>query len=126
MVSEADVRIVFFGGGSSEQKDSGLQPAVNLGLADKFFSDALFLMGNAHGKIGKISDVNKIGHGAGDADEQVAVPGGDDQVRVLEHRGKPWSIIDWPAGAESRGFVQIDHFIEVEIVATPIFDHIER
>src|ERR1043166_9458163 len=56
-------------------------------------------------RSGKISDVMEMGEGPRNPPQRFAVPGGDDQVRVAQHGGETFAIINRPPLAESRGFV---------------------
>ena len=122
-MSETDVRIIFLGGGSREQEDSSFRSAVKLRLANQFLADALFLMRDAHRKIREVSNIDKIGEAAGDPNEQIAIPRGDNEIGVFEHGGESRAIPNGTAGAECGGFVEVNGLIEVEVISGAVLDH---
>src|ERR1043166_72492 len=97
--------VIAFRRRSRQQQDASFWSALDLSPPDEFLADSSFLMRKAHRQIGQIRDVMEIGEGPRNSHQQFTVPGGDDQVRVAQHGGETFAIINRPPLAESRGFV---------------------
>lgn len=108
MLGEADFGVVADSFGGGEQDEHRAWPHLGAGLSNHLRANALVLVGIAHGQIGKIADVGKIGEGAGDADEEVAFPCGDDEVGVGEHFGDDVGVVYRPSFAQCGGAIKLD------------------
>ena len=119
MVRESDVRIVLLGGGRRQQNDSGRRRRL-LRSAHQLLPDTLPLVRLPHGQIGEVGGVAEIGEGPCDANQDIFIPGGDYEVGIAEHLLHAAAVIDRTPVPESGGPIQIDHGIQIQIVAGSI------
>lgn len=105
---EPQLRVVLVGLRRSQQHDHAFLSEPAPGLPDQPFPDALPLVLGIDRQIRQIGDVAEVRQGAGDADQAVAVPGGDGQAGVLQHAGEDVGPVDRPAFAQGRPPVEVD------------------
>ena len=70
----------------------------------------------AHREIREIRGVTKIAQAPGDADQQITVPAGDDEIGVVEHERHPFAVVHGSPFTQRRSAIQFDDGIQVEIV----------
>jgi hypothetical protein len=97
---QADFGVVAFSGGSGYEKQRGFFTRGTVRFRNEPLADALMLVLNIDGEIGKITAKRKVSDGARDAYETMGVAGGDDQVSVAQHAGKSIEIVKGAALAE--------------------------
>ena len=73
-----------------------------------------------HRKVGQVTDVAKVRERARYSNQQVAIPGGDDEIRVPEHVGHDLPIIHRSSFPESGSVVKLDDLIEIQVAAVLI------
>ena len=83
-------------------------------------------MRNANGQIGQIGDIAKIRQRPRNAGEDFPVPRGDDKIRVAEHRGHSFALVNRPAFAQRRSAIQFNDGIEIKVVARFVGNHRTR
>lgn len=120
---EADAGVVFDRSRGRQQHEERARAHLFAGLRDEFLPDALTLVGGVDGEIGEVTDVGKVRQGAGESDEAVTVPGGDEQGSVADHVGDDGGIIDGPARREGRGLEHGDDGVHGDVVANAVRDH---
>jgi hypothetical protein len=108
MRGEAEFWVVPLGFRGGEEDDFRAGAELFLCETDEFATDAAVLMCFGYGEIGEVAAKGEIGDRAGDADKRFGVPGGAEQVRVLEHRFDARAIIDGPPFGEGGAFEEID------------------
>src|SRR4051794_13260308 len=108
MLFESDVRIVIDGGRRGEQNHPRLRPTLRLRAADQLFANAEPLVALAYREIGKIGRIREVGQRSRDADEQIAGPGGDDEISVGEHRAHALAVVHWAPRTQAAGTVTFD------------------
>ena len=114
MTFETNSRIVCHGLRSGEQNQARLRRAGVLCAPDQLAPYAVALVRKPHGQIGEISRVNKVRNRSRNADEQVAIPCGDHEVRIGEHLAHPLAIVHWAPLSRRRRTIQFDDPIELE------------
>lgn len=108
MVVEADMAVVVGRGRGGQQDEVAARAELILRVGDEFHADALPLVGHVHGQVGQVAAVDEVGHGAGHADEQLAVPGGHGQVGVGEHAGDGFGVVHRPALGQGGAAEEVD------------------
>ena len=120
VADKADVGIIAGGGGSGEEHDLGPRPQRLLGAADKLGANALPLMVAVNRQVGQVGHVAKVGQRPRNSHQPIFLPGGDDQVGVAQHVGHARPVGDGPAHAQRRGVIQLDHGVQVQVIAGAI------
>jgi hypothetical protein len=83
-------------------------------------TDTFPLVRYPHRKVGQVTDVAKVRERARYSNQQVAIPGGDDEIRVPEHVRHDLPIIHRSSFTESGSVVKLDDLIEIQLVAVLI------
>src|SRR6185437_4375292 len=117
------VRVVIDCGRRGEEDDRRAAAEL-LRAAYELAADALPLVCRVDGEVRQISAVDEVADAARDADEAVAVPRADDEVRALEHRLHARAILDGAALAERGGAVDRDDCVEIQLISCPVDDHV--
>jgi hypothetical protein len=120
VLREAELGVVVDRRRRREQHDHRARTHLGPRARDQFASDAELLVGVAHGEVGEVGDVRKIGQRPRDTDHPTPIPRGEDQVRVADHVGEDRAIVDGATLAQCRGAVKIEHFLEIELVAETV------
>jgi len=86
MPREADFGIIIDRFRRRAQNQHGARPHSVAGSVNQFDADAATLMRRVHRQIGEIADIGEISENARDADQKIAIPGGDDKVGMAQQR----------------------------------------
>ena len=81
----SDFGIIGHRGGNRKQKYHDFFAHFFFGEANQFLSDAVFLVIGMDRQVGEVTTPNPIRDRAGNPDQQVAVPGGYDQIGMVIH-----------------------------------------
>ena len=93
VLGEADFRIVLDGFRRRQQDEHRPRSHLLSGLLNQSNADAFALMRYPHREVGQITDVAKVRKRARHSNQRVAIPRGDDEIRVPEHVGHDLPII---------------------------------
>lgn len=104
---KSDPGIIRFCFRRSQQDDLRFGPQPRLRQTNQLPSDSLLLVGLVHGQVGKIAAILEIGNRTGNSHQLAAVPGGAEQVRVLEHRFDAPGVIYRPTFGKRRTLQQL-------------------
>ena len=86
-------------------------------------TDAAALPGFVNGEVGEVTAVGVVGNGAGDADEAVVVPGGNEQVGVLQHGVNALGFSERAARAKAGLLQQRDELGAADGVVGTVSEH---
>lgn len=102
------VRVIPHGSRGGEQDHYTTFPQLIPGVVDELTPNASPLIRPVDGQIGKVAAVFEIGYRSGDAYQQFVLPGGYEQIGMLEHALDDARIIDRSAFGEPGPVQQVD------------------
>jgi hypothetical protein len=121
-VPETELRIISLGLRRRPQQDRRSVAQLLLGPPDQLGADAVLLMSVADHEIRQVGDVGEVGERARDPDQQIRLPGRDQQVGVADHLVDRIGVLQWAILAERRGAIKIDEGGRVRLDADGISD----
>jgi hypothetical protein len=108
------MRIIVHGARCGQENQLAARPDLLACKTDQFASNTGSLVCAIDCKIGQVAAKGKIGDGAGDANEKISVPRGDQKVGMPEHSFHALPILDRPSEGEGGPMQHVDKLIGVD------------
>lgn len=119
---EPDFGIIFFRFRCRQEDQFRVLAQPRLRKPNEFPTNTPVLIPLIYGEVGQVAAILEVREGAGHTNQLLSIPGGANQIRVVEHRSHTFRVVDRPAFGQRGTPQQIDKFVRGNRAANFVLD----